>query len=288
MDHIRHAPNYMFSRANTPRASSASSISRLRGSGVAGFTLVELLTVTAIVAILGGLLVPALPRAKEHARMARCLSNLHQIGVVFREYMGDNETRYPTETGPNWMSFRLGGGDPKPQAAARFGLEWATNRVLWPYTHNRELYRCPADRGANLVPWMLPFSSYYDTVGTSYKYNEGPWIPFTLVAQKDPHFGLTGKKENWVSNPARYVLIHEPPATPYWDGGWLYFFSHYACGPGTRFSLSEVSDRFISPALFADGHAASHDFTRAIRSRPGYPSEPTPEWYFYEPACGTP
>jgi prepilin-type N-terminal cleavage/methylation domain-containing protein/prepilin-type processing-associated H-X9-DG protein len=260
----------------------------VRPGGGRAFTLIELLMVIAIIAILAALMLPALGRAKERARVAKCLGSLRQISHAVNLYVQDNNSRYPTMSGENWMSVRLGGGDPEPQTAARFGLEWATNRILWPYTHSRELYRCPSDRGMNVMPWMEPFNSLYQTVGTSYRYNAAPWVGATLLPEKDPDLGLAGKNENWLSQPSRYILLNEPPATPYWDGGWFYFFWHYARGPNTVFSLSEVRERFISPVLFADGHAAQCDFTRAITSRPDYPSEPTPDWYFYEPAQGAP
>ena len=66
-------------------------------------------------------------------------------------------------------------------------------------------------------------------------------------------------------------------------GALVLLFWHYSRGPSTIFSMADDKDRFISPALFADGHTKEHDFSRAITSRPSFPCEPTQDWYFYEP-----
>jgi len=60
------------------------------------FTLVELLVVTAIVAILAGLLLPALGRSKAKARNAACVGNLRQLGIATRLYSDDNQERLPS------------------------------------------------------------------------------------------------------------------------------------------------------------------------------------------------
>jgi prepilin-type N-terminal cleavage/methylation domain-containing protein/prepilin-type processing-associated H-X9-DG protein len=264
----------------------ASRHGRIDKPALRAFTLIELLVVIAVIAILAALVLPALGHAKERALTAKCISNLRQIGVAVQLYMGDNASRYPTTSGANWVGFRLGGGDPDASFGPRFGLEYATNRLLCRYTTSRELYRCPADRGMNLSPWMQPFSSLYEAVGTSYKYNSSLYDPSdpTRVPRKDPVNGVAGKSDSWLSDPSRYVLLHEPPASPYKDRAWYYFFWHYARGKNTAFSLSNAKDRSVSPVLFADGHAATHDFTKAIHSNPSYPYEPTADWYWYEPA----
>jgi prepilin-type N-terminal cleavage/methylation domain-containing protein len=286
------------------RAASNRARGRSSHSSGHGFTLVELLVVIAVIAILASLLLPALSGAKERAHDATCINNLHQIGIGMRMYQDDNQSRYPAAfvqrkdpvTGEprGLVDIRptLGGRIQKLTDHTALAYAQPEIRPLNSYVSSAGSFRCPKDKGVAVQLCSCPgmTETKWDELGCSYNYNAGSFTqlttPVTLLPQADADVGMAGKAEDWVQEPARYIVLYEPPARP-WGcsgkvAGWTQW--HRARGRSEFGDPTRAPQKFISPILFADGHVTVHNFSRALTQDPLHPYEPTKDWIWYRPA----
>ncbi|MGZ0656348.1 type II secretion system protein [Coraliomargarita sp. W4R53] len=210
------------------------------------FTLIELLTVIAIIAVLAGILIPTIGKVRDNALSAECVSNLRALHTGFQFYAMDNRGRLPTS----------GLGD---EVVSPAGKRWSTKVATYmpevedwrerggvSYLYNQTYLRCPITPAGNGATGV-------------YGYNEN-------LATEDDQDGASMTYLNSLDNPTKLPLLSCANAS----AGLLMRTSgphpsakEYGYSGPTTNSGPSPNHGPLCNFLFADGHVESRDITSA-------------------------
>jgi prepilin-type N-terminal cleavage/methylation domain-containing protein/prepilin-type processing-associated H-X9-DG protein len=210
------------------------------------FTLIELMVVIAIIAILAGLLLPTLSRAKDRGKQAVCRNNLHQLTIAFALYHGANDDKFPapgssTKYGPqpeDWIWWHYGRNITNSSIVPQLG------------SFSPQLFTCPSDTVARDLQGqgLLPNDPYrYSYALTSYDLNGDRNLGMATLITTDRK--VYPFRQGQITRPVLKLMLVEEDRGTIDDSRWV------PVGPLTNLVTERHGKK--GNVAFADGHIES-------------------------------